>query len=126
MRRVLDQRRTAVAKATERNNKVNWIKRISEQGPWNPTTDPLSLAGAPSLPMPVEQSDKESLTRFFSHLRHDGTNDQIDSNGHPGVEPYYNTSLLEFEKGVLYADGRVDLCKMLSDQFFNNIPLNSF
>lgn len=31
-----------------------------------------------------------------------------------GIEPYYNTELIEFEKGVLYADGRIDLCKMVA------------
>ena len=71
---VLDQRRTAIVKAAERNNRHNWIKRISKQGPWNESTDPLSLNGAPSLPMPVEQSDKESLAPFFAHLARGGTN----------------------------------------------------
>ena len=113
---MLDQRRTSIAKATERNNKANWIKRISKQGPWNPTTDPLSLAGAPSLPMPVEQSDKDSLAPFFAHLRNGGTHerDQEGNTGAAGIEPYYNTELIEFEKGVLYADGRIDLCKMVT------------
>ncbi|SMY29582.1 unnamed protein product [Zymoseptoria tritici ST99CH_1A5] len=27
------------------------------------------------------------------------------------VEPHHDTELLEFEKGVIYADGRIDLCK---------------
>ena len=113
---MLDQRRTAIAKATERNNKANWIKRISKQGPWNSATDSLSLAGAPSLPMPVEQSDKDSLAPFFAHLRNGGTHerDQNDVVGESGIEPYYNTELIEFEKGVLYADGRIDLCKMVT------------
>lgn len=66
--------------------------------------------------MPVEQSDKDSLAPFFAHLRNGGTHgrDQDGSPGATGIEPYYNTELIEFEKGVLYADGRVDLCKMVT------------
>jgi hypothetical protein len=66
--------------------------------------------------MPVEQSDKESLAPFFAHLRNGGTyeKDTTSSRGATGVEPYYNTELIEFEKGVLYSDGRVDLCKMVT------------
>ena len=117
---VLEQRRSAISKATERNNTFNWIKRISKQGPWDEVADPLSLAGAPSLPMPVEQSDKDSLAPFFTHLRNGGTHErnstasQEDVVGASGIEPYYNTELIEFKKGVLYADGRIDLCKMVT------------
>ena len=70
--------------------------------------------------MPVEQSDKDSLAPFFAHLRNGGTHernqvtDVVSQNGVAGIEPYYNTELIEFEKGVLYADGRVDLCKMVT------------
>lgn len=115
---VMDQRRSDIAKATERNASANWIKRIAKQGPWDEAADPLSLDGAPSLPMPVEQSDPESLAPFFAHLARNGTHERSSQNfedaGHGGVEPYYNTELIEFEKGVLYADGRVDLCKMVT------------
>ena len=38
---VLDQRRTAITKASERNARFNWIKRISKQGPWNEANDPV-------------------------------------------------------------------------------------
>ncbi len=66
--------------------------------------------------MPVEQSDKESLAPFFAHLRNGGTH-QLPSTfnaGVAGTEPYYDTTLIEFEKGVLYSDGRIDLCKMVT------------
>ena len=114
---VLNQRRSAIAKASERNDRFNWIKRIGKQGPWDQFADPLSLEGAPALPMPVEQSDKESLAPFFAHLAGDGTHEPTSAKeGHggftTGAEPYYNTELIEFEKGVLYSDGRIDLCKM--------------
>lgn len=61
--------------------------------------------------MPVEVSDEASLAPFLEHLRKDGTHEAADA-GVAGFEPYYETDFLEFKKGVLYADGRVDLCKM--------------
>jgi NLR family CARD domain-containing protein 3 len=57
---ILQQRRDAVEKATERNAKFDWVKRITKQGP--PDVSCLPLTGAPSLPMPVEVSDKVSRT----------------------------------------------------------------
>ena len=70
--------------------------------------------------MLVEQSDKESLAPFFAHLRNGGTHEPASIAlkngvaGQTGVEPYYSTELIEFQKGVLYADGRIDLCKMVT------------
>lgn len=121
-RLVLEERRSAIEKAAERNARTNWIKRIGKQGPWDEAKDPLSLKGAPSLPMPVEQSDPESLAPFFTHLTHDGTHEPTSAVFTPGdqgsftigTEPYYHTELIEFEKGVLYSDGRIDLCKMVT------------
>ncbi|KAK5163719.1 uncharacterized protein LTR77_010392 [Saxophila tyrrhenica] len=113
---VLAQRQAVIAEATERNNRVNWVKRITKQGWWDEIHDSLPLTGAPSLPMPVEQSGKESLAPFFAHLQNGGTVklDPASSGGVSGVEPYYDTELVEFEKGVLYSDGRIDLCKMVT------------
>jgi hypothetical protein len=114
------QRKNTVAKATEDNEKHNWIKRILKQnGPWNPAEDPLSYKGSLSTPMPVELSDPESLAPFFAHLRNNGTHQAptstaIDLKGESGAEPYYNVDYIEFEKGVLYSDGRIDLCKMVT------------
>lgn len=114
------QRKNAIVKATEYNEKHNWIKRILKQnGPWNELEDPLSLNGAPSIPMPVEVSDPESLAPFFAHLRNNGTHQisnsaEADQQGESRAEPYYNVKYIEFEKGVLYSDGRIDLCKMVT------------
>ena len=63
---VLEQRRQAITQATARNAKFDWVKRISKQGPWDEVNDPLSLSGAPSLPMPVDVSDKVSWSRRVS------------------------------------------------------------
>lgn len=84
--------------------------------------------------MPVEQSDKDSLAPFFAHLRNGGTHEPTESvskDGAAGIEPYYNTELIEFEKGVLYADGRVDLCKMVTGprnigDFMESLKPNTF
>ena len=117
---VEQQRKNNVAKVPEHNEKHNWIKRILKQnGPWNPKEDPLSFKGAPSIPMPVEISDPESLAPFFAHLRNNGTHQvsnpaAADLKGESGAEPYYNVEYIEFEKGVLYSDGRIDLCKMVT------------
>ncbi|QIW97503.1 hypothetical protein AMS68_003021 [Peltaster fructicola] len=86
---------------------------VFEQGQWDEINDPLSYNGAASLPMPVEVSSKESLAPFFAHLKGDGSYLPVEG-GVPGKEPYYNTEMLEFEKGVIYSDGRVDLCKMVT------------
>ncbi|KAK4697867.1 hypothetical protein P7C71_g264, partial [Lecanoromycetidae sp. Uapishka_2] len=86
-----------------------WKDRILKQGPWNEIKDAVSHAGAPSLPMPVKISDHESLAPFFEHLSMGGTHDNfIAANG---KEAYYQTDIAEFKKGILYEDGRMDLCK---------------
>lgn len=86
-----------------------WKDRILKQGPWDEVKDPVSHAGAPSLPMPVEISDEKSLAPFFEHLSVGGTHDTL--NGSKSKEAYYQTDIAEFEKGILYEDGRMDLCK---------------
>jgi hypothetical protein len=63
--------------------------------------------------MPVDISNPESLNGFFSHLSDNGTHEAIEG-AVVGVEPHYDTEFLEFEKGVIFADGRIDLCKMVT------------
>jgi len=86
-----------------------WRDRILEQGPRDETNDPVSQAGAPSLPMPVEISDHKSLAPFFEHLSMGGTHDTMKAS--KGKEAYYQTDTADLEKGILYEDGRMDLCK---------------
>lgn len=86
-----------------------WKDRILNQGPWDEVKDPISHAGAPSLPMPVEISNREKLAPFLEHLSRGGTHDTV--NALKGYEAYYQTEIAEFEKGILYEDGRMDLCK---------------
>lgn len=89
-----------------------WPGRIETQGPWDEINDPVSLAGAPSLPMPVAISNASSLEPFFQYLANDG---DFDDTGDLMLqkEPNYDTQYVEFEKGILYEDGRMDLCKQL-------------
>ena len=115
---VIQQRKRAIEDATERNSSMNWDKRILKQGPWDPISDPVSLDGAPSLPMPVKIAQPESLAPFFAHISLNGTEKKSSSvhatkEGVEIEEPYYNVKSLEFEKGVLYSDRRMDLCKMV-------------
>lgn len=115
---VIKQRKRAIEDATKRKEMMNWDKRIIKQGLWDPVADPISLEGAPGLPMPVTIAEPETLAPFFQHLALGGTeekssteraiNDAIEIE-----EPYYNVKSLEFEKGVVYSDHRMDLCKMV-------------
>ena len=104
------QRKAEELARLEARTKPTWKQRILAQGPWDEVKDPVTLDGVSSLPMPVTISDEESLSSFFNHLGVGGTHDTLDAS--KGQEPFYGTDLAEFEKGVLYEDGRMDLCKM--------------
>jgi hypothetical protein len=115
---VFQQRKRAIELATKLNADMNWSKRIIEQGCWNPLTDPVSLLGTTSLPMPVKIAESDTLVPFFEHLEVGGTDDISSSvraidDAIMVQEPYYGTKTLEFEKGVVYSDRRMDLCKMV-------------
>ncbi|KAL9635657.1 MAG: hypothetical protein Q9204_002546 [Flavoplaca sp. TL-2023a] len=70
------------------------------------------LKGVRALPMPVQVSSENSLSPFFDHLRVGGGYDvDVYGNGNRTEEPYYRTEMGEWEKGMLYQDGRMDLCK---------------
>jgi len=117
-RLVLKQRKCTIEDNTKQKELYDWGKRILKQGPWNPSTDPLSLGGAPSLPMPVRIAEHDELASFFEHLSLGGT-EKISSTGRAAEnaieieEAFYNVKSLEFERGVLYSDRRMDLCKMV-------------
>ncbi|KAG0268625.1 hypothetical protein DFQ27_006263 [Actinomortierella ambigua] len=106
-----------------------WTSRIISQGPWNPETKPISLGGVRAIPMPVQVAEKEHLAPFLTHLSQNGTHllgENDDSNSSKNNddsegmelndgqgEPYYGVKGAEFRKGVIYEDGRMDLCKMV-------------
>lgn len=60
--------------------------------------------------MPVQVSTESSLAPFFDHLQHGGGY-EVDESGKETEEPYYGVEMGEWEKGMLYQDGRMDLCK---------------
>lgn len=116
-RMVTLQRKRNIDDNTKQKQLINWAPRIMKQGAWDPVSDPLSLNGAPSLPMPVEIAEPDSLEPFFQHLALGGNESKTSTNrGNEAIAiegPDYNTRSLEFEKGVLYSDNRMDLCKMV-------------
>ena len=99
------------AQISKKKRAKTWPGRIEAQGPWNEVNDPMSLEGPEAIPMPVKISSAESLTPFFGYLAQGG---DFDGRGDRMVqlEPYYEEPYIEFEKGVLYRDQRMDLCKM--------------
>ncbi|WYZ34134.1 hypothetical protein EsH8_I_000410 [Colletotrichum jinshuiense] len=95
-----------------------WSSRILAQGPWDPARFPVSTAGPWAIPMPVAVADAADLAPFLDHLGLGGTH-ELDE-GSPGAglndgkgEPYYGVRGAEFRRGVIYEDGRMDLCKMV-------------
>lgn len=112
----------------------NWRQRVMQQGQWDQEADPVSTDGVSALPMPVEIANEESLAPFFAHLRSGGTHTHQGTQEIPskeGLEPGYQTELIEFPKGVVYSDGRLDLCKMVVgpthiQALMDNLRSNSF
>ncbi|KAF4775365.1 leucine rich repeat protein [Colletotrichum scovillei] len=97
-----------------------WASRILAQGPWDPSKFPVSLAGTKAIPMPVSVADAADLAPFFNHLERGGTHELDEASGSLGTrldggkgEPFYGVKGAEFRKGVVYQDGRMDLCKMV-------------
>ncbi|KAF4555439.1 Hypothetical protein D9617_2g053980 [Elsinoe fawcettii] len=110
---VLDRRRQDSREANTAKENNTWSKRLVSQGPWDELVDPISYDGPRALPMPVELSDIQSLQPFFKHLAEDGDDHTYSHHGQYGIEQHQDVHMLEYEKGVLYSDGRMDLCKMV-------------
>ena len=66
--------------------------------------------------MPVTVSSEETLKPFLKHLQSDGSY----QDGEAGKEEYYETEMGEWEIGILYKDGRMDLCKMWRNPLINS------
>ena len=114
LRRVRESQAYAIAEQAKKSKPAvdKWTNRILNQGPWDEKPNPALLAGTKALPMPVTVSDAESLEQVFSHL--EGASRYDDSKiASPMQEPHYGTPAAEFEKGIIYEDGRMDLCKMV-------------
>ncbi|KAL3952105.1 hypothetical protein ACCO45_013822 [Purpureocillium lilacinum] len=79
----------------------------------------LSGGAGPGVQTPV-WSSRIHLAPFFAHLRNQGTHVLVNGERNGGMEldggrgePYYGVQGAEFERGVVYEDGRMDLCKMV-------------
>ncbi|CAN8105554.1 unnamed protein product [Discula destructiva] len=127
-----EQRRRAVAARTasdlakleEQKRRFDNGRPDKQRGAWDPATDPVELPKA--LPMPVGIGPREEFSDCFAFLRSDqgervevllNMPDPASLNPTLGVtvgkEPIYESRLLEFKRGVVYEDGRLDLCKMV-------------
>lgn len=87
---------------------LTFISAIKTQGPWDPASDLVKPLSA--TPMPVQIAERNTLQPLFEYLA-----DPTNTAGHGvwGKEPFYGVPLLEFQKGVIYVDGRIDLCKQV-------------
>ncbi|KAJ7112968.1 hypothetical protein C8R44DRAFT_882009 [Mycena epipterygia] len=97
-----------------------------DQGEWRgQEEDPVSLMGPAARPMPVKIGTDEDFKDVFQflHLNLDPKDvlspekkdlrDELTSTLglQPGEELKWNTPMVEFKRGVVYDDGRLDLCK---------------
>ncbi|MCJ1331138.1 hypothetical protein MMC10_007825 [Thelotrema lepadinum] len=122
-----------------------WKARILKQGPWDQKCAPKMLSGLPALPMPIQITAPSIFAPFFHHLECNGDNtvlpdqakETFEDASEPVLdkEPYYEVPLIEYDKGVVYADRRMDLCKMgvgplninaLMDSLDNNTFIKHF
>ncbi len=97
------------------------------QGPWaGQEIDPVPLAGPSALPMPVQVGEAEHFQDCFRFLASDmDPNDflpgarlkkESQDNEHKlqaDKELVWGTPMVEFNRGVVYVDRRLDLCKMV-------------
>ena len=104
-------------KDQERNRKeakgYTLRERVRQQGPYDPEKHDFKTPAA--VPMPVKVATKDDLKPFFDYLKSDipFQKPQTEEEGAIGLEPNYAVELLEFNRGVIYADHRMDLCKMV-------------
>lgn len=114
--------------------RVTWVERVKTAGPWNQQRTADDLKGALSLPMPVTIASPESLKPCFDHIAKNGTFQPLPESNLMHTldeEPYYGTPYIEFKKGVVYSDRRVDLCKMVLgpqniDALLDSLETNDF
>ncbi|EPE34371.1 RNI-like protein [Glarea lozoyensis ATCC 20868] len=109
---IVRQNQADVLKAAQwKDNKGGKLLRV--QGPWaGQELDPVDLKGPAAIPMPVTIGTAEDFNPIFSFLADNKTIAEAgESDGTHGIELLWKSHLLEFERGIVYEDGRVDLCK---------------
>lgn len=133
-----DTESDATTKATDIDQSTprwasTWVERVKVAGPWDQQPTPRDLQGAESLPMPVTIATSESLKPCFDHIARNGTFQPLPESRfqHSAKELHYGTPYIEFEKGVIYEDGRVDLCKVVLGpqnigDFLDSLETNDF
>ena len=83
--------------------------RRLELTPWKGQhIEPLDLNGPAAFPMPVEIPS--SLEPFMPILSFIATNAAV-STENAEIDPYTKVPMKQMERGIVYADGRLDLCK---------------
>ncbi|KAK6352423.1 hypothetical protein TWF730_009250 [Orbilia blumenaviensis] len=130
------------------NPAAKWVQKIKAWGQWDQQITPSTVLQPASLPMPVQIAPYEELEPFFTHLMKDMSADEfkahfdeskhikeeadrpVGKNFEPGYEPNYKTEFLEFKRGVVYSDRRMDLCKMVVGpsifQLMESLETNTF
>ncbi|KAF8929323.1 hypothetical protein EDD21DRAFT_361587 [Dissophora ornata] len=88
-------------------------KLLDIQGPWaGQDVDPLDLKGPVAIPMPVTIGKTTDFEPIFSFLSEDKAITQAaNTQGTHGLELTWKNPTLEFKRGIVYEDGRLDLCK---------------
>ncbi|KAJ7778361.1 hypothetical protein B0H16DRAFT_1711869 [Mycena metata] len=128
-RRVVRQRKELEIIRQQRRHGADGNTLASEtQEEWlGQEADPVSLDGPVALPMPVQIGRDEDFKDVFQFLHRNldpkevllpekqDLRDELTSTLglKPGFELKSNMPMVEFKRGVVYNDGRLDLCKMV-------------
>jgi NLR family CARD domain-containing protein 3 len=113
-------------RANREAEKAHGFRAHELRGPWaGQETDPVSLTGPEALLMLVHIEKERQFKDYFHFLTSNQDPNDIyhgvankrnrinEFNLQLGTELVWNTLLVEFERGVVYIDGRLDLCKMV-------------
>lgn len=99
-------------RAAADNYPKNVGKLLNIQGPWaGQEVDPMNLKGPTALPMPVEIGAASDFKPIFNFLAQNTAITEADEEGTLGLETTWKNPILEVERGIVYEDGRLDLCK---------------
>ena len=86
------------------------------QGPWlGQELDPVDLSGPVAIPMPVAIGSTDDFAPVFEFLAQNKAFGEAgefkDGQATYGVELPWKSPMVEFNRGIVYEDGRLDLCK---------------
>lgn len=110
-----ERTRSLAPKTNKRGNLVR------PQGPWKgQDLDPVSLDGPVAMPMPVTIPPEDEFRPVFDFLKRNEdpgiyiSGQQAADGITPGEELNWGTPMIKFRRGIIYEDGRLDLCKMVT------------